>query len=56
MSEPKVHYVISSEVGYTVCGRYVSLTVQVTREPPEATCAQCLRELSDPDRQRGLNR
>lgn len=46
----RIHYVISSETGYTVCGRYVSLTLKVSRQPTETTCAQCLRELQDPAR------
>jgi hypothetical protein len=50
MAEPKIHYVIPSETGYTVCGRYVGMAMQVTRDEQAPTCSQCLRELQDPAR------
>ena len=37
------HYVTSGETGYTYCGRYVTLTLQVTRDGGVVTCATCLR-------------
>lgn len=46
----KVHYVISGEAGYTFCGRYVTMTLQVTRDAREVTCATCLKEAAYPDR------
>jgi hypothetical protein len=52
MPESKVHYVLSSETGYTFCGRYVSVTLQVTRKPRDVSCTQCLREAQSPDRLR----
>lgn len=46
----KVHYVMSAETGYTFCGRYVTLTLQVARDAGAVTCATCLKELADPAR------
>ena len=52
MPEGKVHFVLSSETGYTFCGRYVSVTLQVTRTPRDVSCTQCLREAQHRDRAR----
>ena len=46
----KVHYVISPSAGYTFCGQYVTMTLQVSRKAGEVTCATCLKEISDPSR------
>jgi len=46
----KIHYVISPSAGYTFCGRYVTMTLQVSRKASEVTCATCLREINDPAR------
>jgi len=40
----KVHYVTSGETGYTFCGRYVTLTLQVTRDAGAVTCSTCLND------------
>jgi hypothetical protein len=49
----KVHYVLTGEAGYTFCGRYVTLTLQVTWDGSAVTCATCLKEAAHPDRPRG---
>ena len=46
----KVHYVLSGEAGYTFCGRYVTMTLQVTRDAAMVTCSTCLKEVAHPDR------
>jgi hypothetical protein len=45
----KVHYIMSGESGYTFCGRYVTLTLQVTRDAGAVTCATCRKEVAHPD-------
>jgi hypothetical protein len=46
----KVHFVTSASTGYTYCGRYVTMTLQVSRNAAEVTCATCLKEAAHPDR------
>lgn len=46
----KTHYVISPSAGYTFCGRYVTMTLQVSRKASEVTCATCLKMINDPRR------
>lgn len=46
----KVHYVVSGEAGYTFCGRYVTMTLQVTRDVGMVTCATCAEEVAAPSR------
>jgi hypothetical protein len=43
----KVHHAISASAGFASCGRYVTMTLQVSRESSEVTCAQCLKEIGD---------
>jgi hypothetical protein len=40
----KVHYVTSGETGYTSCGRYVTLTLQVTQDAGAVTCGTCQKK------------